>query len=145
MCTSDESRHEARTDGESRHFQCVLDTLLLPFVVDGEVKARSRSPVSEAVVEIEASQQDVRVDPDDAVMSLGVAVDAAPPQDVSDALPEYGYGALCPYVNAFPDRAEYDRWAESADDAVTMALPLTEGFALADGLLQRLDGRVDGE
>jgi len=38
---------------------------------------------------------------------------------------------LCPYLNAFSSRAEYDEWAEKASEAVTIPIPLDIAFAFA--------------
>lgn len=140
MCLTDESPHEARVGDEVEHFACVLDTLLLPFLRDepGAVEVRSRSPVSEAVVEATVSAEDISVSPDGAVMSFGVTADPDPPAAATDALYEYGYANFCPYIRAFADEAEYEEWAADTPDAATMALPLTEGFELARRLARRL-------
>lgn len=135
MCTTDTSRHEARFDNEVRHFHCVLDTLLVPFVLDEPttVDIRSRSPVSDTIIELSVTREDVSVDPESAVMSFGVAADVGPPDDL-EASPALAYERFCPYINAFIDEGEYDEWAAATLDAVTMSLPLTEGFALAQTL-----------
>ena len=39
-------------------------------------------------------------------------------------------GAVCPYVKAFPDREEYERWADGVP-AATVAMPLMEAVDLA--------------
>ena len=74
MCTADASRHEAQIGGEAHHFHCVLDTLLLPFVVEDQstFDVRSRSPVSDTIVTLTVSSDTVEVTPTEAVMSFGV-------------------------------------------------------------------------
>jgi len=132
MCLTEASPHEARIGDEVRHFACVLDTLLLPFVVDDllVVEIRTESPVSDTVIEATATREALSVDEDDAPMSFGVAADVDPPEDRDDPI-AHGYSKFCPYVNAFVDRSEYETWADATPEAVTMAFPLAEGFALA--------------
>ncbi len=138
LCVTDDAPHRVRLDGETYHFACVLDTVLLPFVIDhpGTVTVRTRSPERGTVIEAEVSTDHVTVDPSGAVMSLGIGR-ARPdrengPLDGADA-------AVCPYINAFVDEAAYRRWASEADDAETMAVPFERGFQLAGALADALD------
>lgn len=138
LCTAESSRHAARVGDGVRQFHCVLDALLLPFVVDDqeEFRVESRCPVSGEVVDIVISRDGVEATPLDAVMSFGVAADFEPPAD-GTVSPALAYESVCPYINAFPSRTAYEQWAGAGDaDAVTMAFPLTEGFALARTLAE---------
>lgn len=139
LCLTETSPHRARIDDEAYFFDCVLDTLLLPFVRDDsdEVDVRTRSPVSGTVIEATVTPHRITVDPPDAVMSFGISGDAGPPEECDGVLAS-GLVQFCPYINAFADRAEYDRWAAETNEAVTMALPLEDGFALASALYDRL-------
>lgn len=135
MCTAESSRHKAEIGDETQHFHCVLDTLLLPFVVESqrEFTIESRSPVSDEIIEIEVSRDSIEVTPPNAVMSFGVEADVTLPAD--DAIrPAFAYTHLCPYINAFRSREEYEQWANETSAAVTMGFPLTDGFALAQEL-----------
>lgn len=138
MCTTDESRHVARVDGDDRQFHCVLDTLLVPFLLPeaSPVAVRSRSPVSGDVVELSVSRDEVEVTPTGAVMSFGFADDLDVP-DPGDLDPALAYEAICPYVNAFPSRSEYDAWARETPGASTMALSFPAGLDLAGTLAER--------
>lgn len=139
LCLADSTRHEARIGEAVEHFQCVLDPLLLPFVLEDatDIEVRSESPVSDAVVTIDVTRDDLSVDPGDAVVSFGVAADVDPPGDDQDAL-AYGYAAFCPYINAFADREEYEEWADETPAAATMALSVADAHALAGRLGRRL-------
>lgn len=137
MCTSEHDRHEATFGGETHHFHCVLDTLLVPFVVDVNepVMVRSQSPQSGEIIEICLSRGDIEVSPRDAVMSFGIATDIGVEGPTGDAIdPAIGYELFCPYVNAFASWEEYERWADQTDDAITIGLSMVEGFALARAL-----------
>ena len=144
MCTAEESRHVARIDGDRQHFHCVLDTLLVPFLVPGEspVNVRSRSPVSDEEVELTVSRAGVEVTPTDAVLSFGFA-DGVQVPDPTDIEPALAYQWVCPYINAFPSRAEYDQWARETTEASTMALPFPVGLELAGTLAQRPEYESD--
>lgn len=139
MCLTDSSPHRAQTDGETRYFACVLDALLLPFLLDDfrEVEVRTKSPVSDSATEVRVSETDIVVEPSGAVMSFGIAGDTTPP-DSRDGVLGFGTAQFCPYINAFVDEAEYDRWAEETPEAVTMPLPLEDGFELASALRSKL-------
>lgn len=131
LCTAEQSRHRATIDGDTHHFHCVLDALVVPFVLglDEPVLIRSDSPVSETTVEIHAGQDTLAVEPADAVMSFGVAtgLDAPSPDEFDLSL---AHERFCPYANAFPTEAEYERWA-GRTDAVTTAFPIEVGHQLA--------------
>lgn len=133
LCTTTESRHEARIGDERWQFRCVLDALLTPFVLDDAepVEVRSEGPASGEVVEIEAGTDHVSVAPTSAIVSLGLAVDVEPPGAVTETVTAYGHGTFCPYVNAFPDEAAYKEWDEATPEAVTMPVPVEAAHRLA--------------
>lgn len=140
LCVTESSRHAARIGEETEHFACVLDTLVVPFLREAEeaVEVRSESPVSDSAVELLVDREGVAATPESAVLSFGVATDLPPP-DERRPLPRFAYGALCPYVQAFPDRAEYEEWADRTDAATTALSPAT-GHALARRLGEVLSG-----
>lgn len=144
MCIAEESRHVARIDGDSQHFHCVLDTILVPFLVPSEspVDVRSRSPVSDTVVELTVTHDAVEVTPTDAVMSFGLA-DGLEVRDAVDIDPALAYEWICPYINAFPSRTEYDQWERETSEASTMALSFPAGLELAKALAQRPQYETD--
>lgn len=137
LCSTEATRHEAHIGDDVQHFHCVLDALIVPFVVDehGPIEIISRSPLDDSRVEILASQEAVETTPDDAVMSLGIETDVEQP--ATDAFsPELWYDRFCPYVNAFRSRERYEQWAGEVTEAETMQLPIEEGYVLAKTLAQ---------
>lgn len=134
LCVSGTSRHEVHINDESYHVHCTLDALLLPFLVEtGSFEIRSKSPVSDSVINIDGSLESIAVDPADAVMSFGVARTRDRPQ--SNGLdPCCAYQQFCPYVNAFRSEAEYDHWTAETTDVISMPLSFDTAFALAQAL-----------
>lgn len=139
MCLTERSAHRARIGEETHYFACALDTLLLPFVIEdaAAVEVRTESPVSETVIDVTVTEDEIEVEPDGAVMSFGIAGDTPPPEE-RDGVLAFGTANFCPYINAFVDEVEYERWVDETPEAVTMALPLADGFALAGALSARL-------
>lgn len=144
LCNAEASRHRATVGGETRHFRCVLDPLLLPFLEEtpDRVAVTSLSPREERPVEVElrrngdatdpASEVDVDARPTDAVVSLGVATDGPPATEREQPLA--AHELFCPYVNAFPSRDAYEAWADETDEAASTAITVEDAAAVASRL-----------
>lgn len=133
LCHADgQTPHRGQMDGETYHFQCFYDAVALSALADEPVEVRTESPDG-TVIEARASDETLDVTPEAAVFSFGVGPDIAPP----DGDPTVGdiYGAVCPYVRAFPDRAAYERWAEEVP-AATVGLPLAGATDIAAALAE---------
>jgi alkylmercury lyase len=133
LCHADsETPHRATMNGDTYHFQCFYDAVALASIEDESVDIRTESPEGD-VITARATPNGVEATPGDAVTSFGVAAGASPSGD-EPTLGE-SYGAICPYVKAFPDREAYEAWASTVD-AETVALPLTDGFPVAGALVE---------
>lgn len=133
LCYADgETPHRGQMGGETYHFQCFYDAVALAALADEPVEVRAESPGG-AEIEARASGETLDVTPEAAVFSFGVERDVAAP----DGGPTVGdiYGAVCPYVRAFPDRAAYERWAEEVP-AATVGLPLAGATDIAAALAE---------
>ena len=129
-----ETPHRAAMDGEGYFFQCFYDGVALAHLADESVEIRTESPAGEPVEMRASPDGTVDVTPPDAAVSFGVAADGDAPRS-ADPTPGEAYGAICPYVKAFPSREAYDRWAESIDVA-TVGLPLAAGVPIAAALAE---------
>jgi alkylmercury lyase len=124
-----ETPHRATLDGETSHFQCFYDAVVLAHLADESVEIHTESPANE-MIEMRASPDgDVDITPSDAVMSFGIAADVTLPTD-GRLHSEEVFTAVCPHVKAFSTRDGCERWAESVDGA-TVGMPLEAGVSIA--------------
>ena len=132
LCLVDSSNHEAQIGDDVYYYQCTLDAVVVGYFVDESVTVRSVPPTSDTMITVEFTDDGVRADPEDSVMSFGIAEDVEPPEGA--ITPEKMYGYICPYSHAFPSRIEYEEWAATTD-AVTIAQELADGLEIAQELL----------
>lgn len=126
--------HRGEMAGETYHFLCVYDAVILSALADRPVDIRTESPDGTVVEARAAGTDELTVTPESAVVSFGVDADVAPPAAGDPSLSDL-YAAMYPYVRAFPDRATYDRWAETVP-AATVAIPLAGATDLAAALVE---------
>ena len=135
LCHAGDSGHVLEFDGETHHFACVVDPMIVPGILDREeLVVRSTSPVDGAEIEIRIEGDEVEVTPSTAVLSLGVSR-SIERLDGDEFAPEEAYVGLCAYGNAFPNRTTYEAWDAETPEAATMAIPMGGGVELARALV----------
>lgn len=122
------TRHQVCTGGTTRYTHCAMDALLLALLTGRPVTVRSRSPLGQDVT-LEVTPETVTANVPEAVVSFGLA--RTDRGDVRQS--------VCPYLNVFPSRAAYERWAAATPEAVTIPLSLAQAFALARALAESGD------
>lgn len=130
--TPNETPHRGVMDGETYHFECFYDAVILAAIADEPVEIRTESPQGVAVQARAAGTTVLDVEPPDAVFSFGIDRHVDPPGEEEPSL-QTGYESICPNVRAFPTADAYRAWAGTVP-APTVALPLADGTALAASL-----------
>lgn len=141
LCHASDGANEIAIDGDRLRFVCTVDPLVVPFLRNEPGTITASPPSGDDLVRIEMEPDGVNVEPDGAVLSLGVAA-----EDVADAplTPAATYRNVCPYVQAFRSPADYRNWAADVD-AATTSVPMTTGVTLAGRLATALfDGGEEG-
>lgn len=132
--TDEETGHRGEMDGETYHFRCFYDAVILSALAETPVDVRTESPGG-AVIEARATGTSrLTVTPREAVFSFGIDEDVEPSADGEPSRADV-YAAVCPYVRAFPDAAAYERWARRAP-AVTVSMPLVDATGVAAALVE---------
>lgn len=134
LCTAELSRHVARLGETTHYFHCVLDAIVVPFVVDevDRITIHSGSPLTGTVVELHVTADEITATAEDAVISLGATTDVDDPA-TEDFSPQVAQERFCPYANAFPSQTEYEQWATETS-AETMAIPIEDAHKLAQAI-----------
>lgn len=135
LFVTEDSRHVVRVPDDEYNTYCILDALILPFLLDEEVEIRSDPPGGEPPIQIRASPTELEARPASTVVSFGFseavpeaseALEADDPQGLQDLVHAEG----CPKINAFPDADAYRAWAEEAE-AATVGMTLAQAYAMA--------------
>ncbi|RQG91604.1 alkylmercury lyase [Natrarchaeobius halalkaliphilus] len=135
LCHADgETDHRAVLEGETYHFRCFYDVILLAALTSSPVEMRTVAPDGAAVTARVTGTGKPTVSPTSAVASFGIETDVEP-LSASDRPLEVSYAAICPHTNAFPSRPEYEAWAATAS-AATIGMPLANATELAELLLE---------
>lgn len=130
LCHADgPTGHAGITDDETYHFQCFYDAVVLAQLSEQPVDIRTEAPGGTVIRARASGSGDVTTAPESAVMSFGLRRDVAPPESGSPDI-EAAYGAICPFVKAFPDRTVYEEWAETVP-AATVGLSLADATGIA--------------
>jgi hypothetical protein len=138
LCHVDgETPHVAETGEETYRFRCFYDGVALAHLLGEPVEVRTESPGGTAVEVRVSADGEVDATPPGAAMSLGVATGTGTGTATAGDGPAADdvYGAVCPYVLAFPSREHYERWAADVD-AATVGMPLPAGVPVAAALTE---------
>ena len=126
--------HWGELQGTRYHFSCFYDAVVLSALVQRPVDIRTESPDGAVVTATAVGTDALEVSPGTAVFSFGVDESVRPPDSDGPSAVDV-YGAVCPYVRAFPHPDAYLRWADDVP-AATVAMPLPGATDVAAALVE---------
>jgi hypothetical protein len=133
LCDTEDSPHSATLDGETTHYMCAQDPLVVGLLADEPVTVESTPPNRSDPIRIEFGPDGaIGVEPAGALFSFGIVADAEAPATIS---PQEIYQLVCPYGHAFPTDEAYQAWADEVD-AVTDVLSVPAGIAVMAALIE---------
>ena len=123
------TEHWGTVDDDRWYFVCFYDAVILAALIDEPVDIRTLSPIGEVIEATAVGSDDLVLSPKSAVFSFGIEPTGRAGANTPPTLEE-GYAAICPYVQAFPDKQSYEQWAVSVP-AITVGMPLEGATDLA--------------
>jgi hypothetical protein len=128
----EETPHYADTEEETFYFRCFYDAIILAALENEPIDVHTVSPDGVVIEAHAVGSEELSVDPETAVFSLGIGLDAHE-ESGGDPTLQDSYAAICPYIKAFTDRDAYDTWADAVP-ATTVATPMSGATAFARAL-----------
>lgn len=143
LLAGEPTRHEVDLDGRSAHTYCLMDALVLPFVVGEDVEVGSSDPWTGEELRLEVTRDDVDVEPGSAVMSVGTPPVGGGDGEIEPGLPggldhDRAHDNLCPYINGFRTRENHDAWADANPGIASTAVPVEASYELARDFVREL-------
>jgi alkylmercury lyase len=120
------TRHQARIGGESLYTHCALDAFMLPVLRNEPAEIDSRDPETDEQIR-------VRVTPEGYVENSMVLSEIIVSFGVAREGDGSVYSVVCPFINLFSSRVNYERWTRAHPEALTLAIPLVDAIDLAQG------------
>lgn len=139
LVSDEPTRHQADLGSETVHTYCLMDGLVLPFVVGGDVELATSDPWTGEAIRVHVDRDGLEASPETAVMSVG-----APPMAEEDGGPglpadldhDRAHDNLCPYINGFRTRENHQAWADEHRAVASTAVPVDAAYELARGFVQ---------
>ena len=127
--------HQLIIEGKTIYNWCALDTLVFGLLIQKPAKIKSKSPVTDKIIEFRISPEKIEnLRPKEAVMSL----ETSEPDKTTE---ENVRTTFCCHVNFFSDNKVGEEWAQEQSGSFTF-LSLEEAFLLGKSLNMKMFPKV---
>lgn len=127
--SSDSTDAEVEFDENASDFCCIVDPMVLSFLLDDPIEISSNCPQSETDISLELTSGGVESTSSEAVISFGVASDSSDIDSSSDS--DIPRSEFSPYVRLFASREAYEEWDSEDEESSTVALSVEDAHHLA--------------